>query len=300
MLAFCGHTWWKKPENPGKTTDLGRATTTLPHADTEIRSRVAAVASECTNHCAIQALSWIEHEKSFITSGASCCTGQQLLYRKNYQNWCTSFLQTQGCFHLKWPLCWPSYCAILKQLPFEPCCEKTGLRGFRQGPIQTRLCSLRRWLEAWNFVFRKKRDCTIRVVKTKALISFTVTAKLICVFVFAYTKIWFSHVAAHFTQFSLNLAYIGTSSMMILPCCVLEQDTYTSRANMTRHDSKRLTKTRKSCVILLNESKQWFLSQSLNTMVKKGFNQFWRLANFRFRGLRHLEHCIWQLKRDFN
>ena len=34
MLAFCGHTWWRKPENQGKTTDLGRATTTLPHADT--------------------------------------------------------------------------------------------------------------------------------------------------------------------------------------------------------------------------------------------------------------------------
>ena len=37
------------------------------------------------------------------------------------------------------------------------------------------------------------RDCTIRVPKTKALISFAVTAKLICVFVFAYTKSRFSH-----------------------------------------------------------------------------------------------------------
>ena len=38
------------------------------------------------------------------------------------------------------------------------------------------------------------RDCTIRVAKTKApLISFAVTAKLICVFVFAYTKSRFSH-----------------------------------------------------------------------------------------------------------
>ena len=41
--------------------------------------------------------------------------------------------------------------------------------------------------------FRKKRDCTIPVAKTKALISFAVTAKLICVFVFAYAKIRFSH-----------------------------------------------------------------------------------------------------------
>ena len=38
--------------------------------------------------------------------------------------------------------------------------------------------------------------CTIYVAKTKALVSFAVTAKLICVFVFAYAKCWFSHDAA--------------------------------------------------------------------------------------------------------
>ena len=35
------------------------------------------------------------------------------------------------------------------------------------------------------------------VAKTKALISFAVTAKLICIFVFAYAKIQFSHNEAH-------------------------------------------------------------------------------------------------------
>ena len=39
-------------------------------------------------------------------------------------------------------------------------------------------------------------DCTFYVAKTKALISFAVTAKLICVFVFAYAKSRFSHDAA--------------------------------------------------------------------------------------------------------
>ena len=34
-------------------------------------------------------------------------------------------------------------------------------------------------------------------MKTKALISFTVTAKLICTFVFAYADRWFSHAASH-------------------------------------------------------------------------------------------------------
>ena len=41
-------------------------------------------------------------------------------------------------------------------------------------------------------------DCTIRIIaKTKALISFAVTAKLICVFVFAYANSRFSHNPAH-------------------------------------------------------------------------------------------------------
>ena len=80
---------------------------------------------------------------------------------------------------------------------FEPRCEKTGLRGFRPGLTQTGHYNHTRWLEARNFGYRKKRDCTIRVVKTKALISFPVTAKLICVFVFAHGKIRFSHNKAH-------------------------------------------------------------------------------------------------------
>ena len=38
-------------------------------------------------------------------------------------------------------------------------------------------------------------------MKTKALINFAVTKKLISVFVFAYTKCWFSHDAAHFSSY---------------------------------------------------------------------------------------------------
>ena len=53
--------------------------------------------------------------------------------------------------------------------------------GFWTDPTQTRMYSHRSRLEAWNFGFRKKRTCTIRVAKTKALISFAV-------FVFAYAN----------------------------------------------------------------------------------------------------------------
>ena len=37
----------------------------------------------------------------------------------------------------------------------------------------------------------------MHVAKAKALISFAVTAKLICVFVFVYARSQFSHDAAH-------------------------------------------------------------------------------------------------------
>ena len=40
----------------------------------------------------------------------------------------------------------------------------------------------------------------MRVAKTKELISFAATAKLICVFVFAYAKIQFSHDEAQIKQ----------------------------------------------------------------------------------------------------
>ena len=52
------------------------------------------------------------------------------------------------------------------------------------------------------------RDYTICVANTKALISFAVTAKLICAFVFAYVDCWFSHAAAQMLcQFSVNLLH---------------------------------------------------------------------------------------------
>ena len=50
------------------------------------------------------------------------------------------------------------------------------------------------------------------------LISFAVTAKLICVFVFAYAKIRFSHVAAHF-QIQL-VGPIGPEILRLLPASV--------------------------------------------------------------------------------
>ena len=62
----------------------------------------------------------------------------------------------------------------------ELCHEKTFLRGFRPGLTQTGLYNHRRWLEACNFGFRMKRDCTVNVL----------------IFVFAYAKSRFPYDTA--------------------------------------------------------------------------------------------------------
>ena len=65
---------------------------------------------------------------------------------------------------------------------------------------------------AWDFGFRKKGDCTIYVAKTKALISCAVTAQLICVFVFAYAKVRFSHDEAQMRLVMRNLFFASVNN----------------------------------------------------------------------------------------
>ena len=74
---------------------------------------------------------------------------------------------------------WSLFHYFMCHFPFEPQNEKTGFQGFRPGPTQIGLYSYRRRLDSQNFGF-KKRNCRICVAKTKALISCTVTAQLIC------------------------------------------------------------------------------------------------------------------------
>ena len=58
----------------------------------------------------------------------------------------------------------------------------------------------------------------IPIAKTKALISFAVTVKLICVFVFAYAKKRFFHNEAHFmTNFNKRMsARLGNHTLVKL------------------------------------------------------------------------------------
>ena len=61
----------------------------------------------------------------------------------------------------------------------------------------------------------------MRVAKTKALISFAVTAKLICAFVFAYANCWFSHEAAHLLTCVL---VIPSNNSFVISACLSNSD----------------------------------------------------------------------------
>ena len=153
-------------------------------------------------------------------------------------------------------LCWSDCSSTI-----VPRCEKTGLQGFWPGLTQTRLYSHRRWLEAWNFRFRKKRDCTICVAKTKALISFAVTAKLICVFVFAYAKKRFSHdeatlFLAYAIFFIKRLINVGKSlivASILIVICLLRVIPLVLPALSTKSVVYLLsTKSFNSCIVLVD------------------------------------------------
>ena len=70
----------------------------------------------------------------------------------------------------------------------EPLCVKTNNFGFRQGTTETSLYSHKQ-VRSLRFWITEEGGCTICAVKTKVQISFAVTAKLVCTFVFAYMQI---------------------------------------------------------------------------------------------------------------
>ena len=89
-------------------------------------------------------------------------------------------------------------------------------RGFRLGQTHAGLFTYRRWLEA-EFKTKTKRNCTIRVTKTKSLISCAVTSRLSGVFDFA-SNIKFSHNAAQITSadhVSLTSVLFGCMHMQL-------------------------------------------------------------------------------------
>ena len=71
----------------------------------------------------------------------------------NYKlNLVLSILEHTG-IHLIWSHGWKI--GYIQWSSYEPCLEKTCFWGFQRGLTQTRLYSHRRWLEAWNFGFKK-------------------------------------------------------------------------------------------------------------------------------------------------
>ena len=90
------------------------------------------------------------------------------------------------------------------RLLFEPVREKTNNMGSDQVRHKPGCTVTEDEYRLELFAVESREYCTICVAKTKALISFAVTANLICAFVFAYADCWFSHAAAHFISRCTN------------------------------------------------------------------------------------------------
>ena len=68
-------------------------------------------------------------------------------------------------------------------------------------------------VRGWKFWIKKLEELYYPCSeKTKTLISFAVTAKLICAFIFAYANCWFSHSAA---QLIMSLHALGILSRCV-------------------------------------------------------------------------------------
>ena len=72
-------------------------------------------------------------------------------------------------------------------------------------------------LEVLDLESRCTHNCTFLVAKTKALTSFTVMAKLVCAFVFAYAICWFSHDVAK-DSVIMRLTCVCSRLAEWLPC----------------------------------------------------------------------------------
>ena len=73
------------------------------------------------------------------------------------------------------------------------------------------------------------------LAKTKALISFTVTTKLICIFVFAYADCWFSHAVAQVFSIHSTKCYEGSYPFPSPHACNLYSVSYVDAQSALKH-----------------------------------------------------------------
>ena len=99
------------------------------------------------------------------------------------------------------------------------------------------------------------------VAKTKALISFAVTAKLICVFVFAYAKSRFSHDAAQIRELDERQSRI--TKQTVLPFSVNIRISQALKVMLTENEcTKCIMPKYKSVNDLVEEESKWSSSAS--------------------------------------
>ena len=82
-------------------------------------------------------------------------------------------------------------------MSFESSHEKSKKFGSRPGLNTLPAYTVIKADQKLEIRIEEEKGFAISVSKTKALISFAVTMKVVCAFVFAYLDLWFSGVAAH-------------------------------------------------------------------------------------------------------
>ena len=81
--------------------------------------------------------------------------------------------------------------------------------GFPTWSDTNQAVQLQKMARGLKFRIKKVEGLYYLCSETKAMISFRVNPKLICIFVLAYAKCWFSHDAAHFCPFSMKKLVVG-------------------------------------------------------------------------------------------
>ena len=98
---------------------------------------------------------------------------------------------------------------LLQEYVLLRCDGKKRSMGFLTRSNKNQPVQSQKQVRGLKFWLQVEEKYTIRVAKTKTLISFTITAKLICKLIFnfvsAQTKIWFSHDVALFRVQSVGL-----------------------------------------------------------------------------------------------
>ena len=91
-----------------------------------------------------------------------------------------------------------------------------------------------------NRAVQSQKKASRGIAKTMSLISFAVTAKLICAFVFAFANCWFSHARAHVRHVHLDYRTSSAVSLGRFSLAFLTQNNVSCKQSIISSDYRKL------------------------------------------------------------